>query len=188
MRRTIAALCVVSSVACLLSGCGGGGGRGGPPSPRVFTEGFGSGWDDVYAYSWDCDIGWYLNNPDQAHSGKMAVRVRYVAPWGGLAFHALQRPLPLTGLTECSVWLRAVTAHARVRLLLQGKNAAGQDVEPGAHLSSYGPDPIPVGTYAQYRVPLADLGMTDGSVWKVSIVDDTGVADTTIVLDDLMFR
>jgi len=92
-----------------------------------------------------------------------------------------------TGHTYLTFAIKPTVANqtAQIYFTRIGDVAIGIDVDPFS--GKYGPPPQ-AGIWSTYKIPLADLGVADTSVYKFAIQDQTGVANNVFYLDNVGFQ
>lgn len=120
--------------------------------------------------------------------GDTVIGVTITGKWGG--FQPYQSPsFDVSKYNYLIVSLKPTVSN---QIFATGFAAAGDapDGTPitfaGPGITKYGPVPQ-AGVWADYKIPLADFGLTNKSILKFSIADGTGLASNKFYVDDLGF-
>jgi len=159
------------------------------PTPSVsslviYADAPAVGWED---WSWDCRPN--LKTASPAHEGKYAIAVDYAASgWGGFAFgrHA---PLPINDYTYLEFWIHGGASGGQ-RLRISVHTCQEGCEQPAGGLGINDPKYIQDGlvspnAWKLVSIPLSDLGTEKASLFKFSLMDNSGSAQPTFYVDDI---
>lgn len=163
-----------------------------PPSAGVF-------WvyhNGVFAWPGDYSFNATINYKDTVGlplSPPTDIAVNIVAPWGGFqpfAFGAGGTPFdtrPYKYLQYCTKPTKAGELHG-TGFDADNDVADGTPIQivAGPGVTKYGPVPT-VGKWGCYKIPLADFGLTNPLILKLSITDGTGLVPNLFYVDDVGF-
>lgn len=155
-----------------------------PASPSIFyTDTLGTGWED---WSWDCLPN--FGSTASVHEGEHAIAVD-LKGWGGLAF-GRHGPISTREYDRLEFWIHGGANGGQ--LLRVSFNTCPNDCElPPGGMSINNPKYIEDGvvspnTWKLVSIPLADLGAVDVSIVKLNIMDNSGGAQPTFYIDDVV--
>ncbi|MBZ4421164.1 polysaccharide deacetylase family protein [Myxococcus sp. RHST-1-4] len=139
----------------------------------IYVDGLESGFDN---WSWATHS---LSETGVVHAGSTSISFEPDG-WAGLMFHHSGVDLSLYQSVE--LWVHGGTTGGQaVRLVLH---------DGGQTLGSIGLDaalggPIAAGTWQKVTIPLANLGVTSGTLVDLYFQDDSGADQGTVYLDDI---
>ena len=160
----------------------------GPPAPAwVYHHGV-FNWGGDYSFAARVN---YADTAGQPAGGHYDIAVTTTAQWGGFQPFAggkvPQWSFNARGFTYLVFAFKPTVDHqtAQVYFTKVGDVSTGVTVNPFS--GQYGPQPQ-AGVWGTYRIPLAELGVQNTSVYKFAIQDQTGLKSNTFYLDDIGFE
>jgi hypothetical protein len=164
--------------------------QGGPPPPPPPPPP-GTSW--VYhagVFSWPGDWSWaghpnYKDTAGKPASGTFDIAYTLVSPWGGWQPYAPGKTFSLTPYKFLILTIKTTVGLQPIHLHFEAANDTpiGKVIDPVA--GGFGPTAV-VGTWQQYKVPLAAFGITGATILKFAVQDDSGGVNT-FYLDDVGF-
>jgi hypothetical protein len=126
-----------------------------------------------------------------AEPGKTCIAVTIVGAHGGFQPYAADKKFDVSGYRYLTYRIKPTvpnqiiaTGFAAINDVPDGPQQGVVVVAPGS--TKYGPAPV-VGQWATYIVPLADFGLTNLLIQKLTVADGTGLASNRYYIDSMGF-
>ncbi len=143
----------------------------------VYDDHLVPGWGDA---SWG-GVADYAN-PAPVHGGTAAIALTVTSAWGALYPYAMSG-LDTTPYSELTLWAQASQSGQAYDVGLVDQSDALIKL---VALANYG-GALPVGSWRQYTIPLADLNGVAKTVKGFVVQDALGAAQPALYLDDIVF-
>ena len=123
--------------------------------------------------------------------GPYDIAVTVTSPWGGFLPYA-GGTVPLwnfndAGYTYLTLAFKPTIANQKAQVYFVKVGDIPVGVTVNLFSGQYGPAPQP-GVWGTYKIPLADLGVLNTSVYKFAVQDQTGLSNYVFYLDNIGFE